>query len=333
GDSVPDLVGSASVMLDSSRVDSIDIRRSTAALTFGDGRMRVDSMAVETNLLHATATGAIGLRPQTPDSLHYIVDVDSLGALAPMLGLSLKPASGDGQPDTTSDSIEGPDELSGKLHGDGILTGSIDTMETRGTVSGQNLAYGDNVVSRVTGTYAFRGLPHAPAGSMSGAMDSVVIAKIRLDSIAGSVVLADRSSGSIGLVVVADSARGAYRAGAQVTFARDSAATRVTIDTAGATLKDHAWHLTTPTHIVLDSTGLVTDSAVMRSTSGGAFRVRGSVPQHEAIDAEVSADSVALADVGTLLQTTRPLGGSTTFDLRVTGLRDDPVMHATGRFT
>ena len=333
GDSVPNLVGTASVMLDSSRIDSIEIRRSTAALTFGGGRMRVDSMAVETNLLHATATGAIGLRPQTPDSLHYLVDVDSLGALAPMLGLSIETTAGDGQPDSASDSTGTPDELSGTLHGDGILTGSIDTMETRGTVTGQNLAYGDNVVTRVRGTYAFRGLPHAPAGSMSGAMDSVVIAKIRLDSIFGSVVLANRSSGRIGLVVVADSARGAYRAGAQVSFARDSAATRVTIDTAGATLKDHAWHLAMPTHIVSDSSGLATDSAVMRSTSGGVFRVRGLVPQHEAIDAEMSGDSVTLADVGTLLQTTRPLGGTTTFDLRVSGTRSAPVMHGTGRFT
>src|SRR5579872_110016 len=332
GDSVPNLVGTASVMLDSSRIDSIDIRRSTASLTFGGGRMRVDSMAVETNLLHATASGAIGLRPQTSDSLHYLVDVDSLGALAPMLGLSVGTTAGDGQPDTTADTTDTPDEVSGTLHGEGILTGSIDTMETRGTVTGQNLAYGDNVVSRVTGTYAFRGLPHAPAGMMSGAMDSVLIARIRLDSIAGSVVLADRSSGSIGLVVVADSARGAYRAGAQVHFARDSAATRVTFDTAGATLKDHAWRLVSPTHIVADSNGLATDSAVMRSTTGGVVRVRGSIPQHDAIDAEVAADSVALADVGTLLQTTRPLGGSTTFDLRVTGVRTDPVMHGTGRF-
>src|SRR6185437_225665 len=226
-----------------------------------------------------------------------------------------------------------PDALSGTLHGEGVLTGSIDTLETHGTVTGQNIAYGDNNIHRVTGSYAFHGLPHTPAGSMAGAMDSVVIANIRLDSIFGSVVLADRSSGRIGLVVVADSERGAYRAGAQVAFERDSTAMRLTVDTAGATLKDHAWHLATPTHLVADSGGMAIDSAVMRSTTGGVLRARGTIPEHDAIDADVTGDSIALADVGTLLQTTRPLGGTTTFDWHMSGVRQNPVMHGTGRFT
>ncbi|HEX5178703.1 MAG TPA: translocation/assembly module TamB domain-containing protein [Gemmatimonadaceae bacterium] len=333
GDSVANLVGTASVMLDSSRVDSIDVRRSTASLAFGDGRMRVDSMAVATDLLRATAKGAIGLRPQTPDSLSYVVDVDSLGALAPLLGISVAATTGDGQPDTTADSTAIEDVLSGTLHGVGVLTGSIDTLETHGTVTGQSIAYGDNEIHHVSGSYAVHGLPHAPAGMMAGAMDSVMIANIRLDSIFGSVVLADRSSGSIGLVVVADSERGAYRAGARVAFARDSSALHLTVDTAGATLKDHAWHLERPAHIVEDSGGLAIDTAVMRSTAGGVLRVRGTIPAHEAIDAEVTGDSLALADVGTLLQTTRPLGGTTTFDFTMSGAREHPVMHGTSRFT
>ncbi|MGH7649518.1 MAG: translocation/assembly module TamB domain-containing protein [Gemmatimonadaceae bacterium] len=333
GDSVPNLVGTAWVMLDSSRIDSIDVRRSTAALTFGDARMRVDSMAIETNLLHGTATGAIGLRPEAQDSLRYVVDVDSLGTLAPLIGLSVEAAVGDGQPDTTAAPGAALDGLRGTLHGAGVLTGSIDTLETHGTVTGQGIAYGDNEIHRVSGSYAFHGLPHAPAGMMAGVMDSVVVATIRLDSIFGSVVLADRSSGRIGLVVVADSQRGAYRAGAEVAFARDSAALRLTVDTAGATLKDHAWRLASPTHLVADSGGMSIDSAVMRSTTGGVLHVRGTIPSHEAIDAELTGDSIALADVGTLLQTTRPLGGTTTFDWRMTGVRENPVMHGTGRLT
>ncbi|HKV50513.1 MAG TPA: translocation/assembly module TamB domain-containing protein [Gemmatimonadaceae bacterium] len=333
GDSVPNVVGTARVMLDSSRVDSIEVRRSTAALAFGDGRMRVDSMAIETDLLRGTASGAIGLRPQIRDSLRYVVDVDSLGTLAPLLGLSVEPAAGDGQPDTAADPSAVPDALSGTLHGEGVLTGSIDTLETHGTVTGRDIAYGDNDIHRVSGSYAFHGLPHAPAGTMAGAMDSVMIAHIRLDSIFGSVVLADRSSGRIGLVVVADSARGAYRAGAQVAFARDATAMRLTVDTAGATLKDHAWHLAAPTHLVADSGGMGIDSAVVRSTAGGVLRARGTIPAHDAIDADVTGDSIALADVGTLLQTTRPLGGTTTFDWHMSGVRQRPLMHGTGRFS
>lgn len=333
GDSVPNLVGSATVVLDSSRIDSIDVRRSTATLAFGGGRMRVDSMAVETNLLRGTATGAIGLRPETRDSLRYVVDVDSLGALAPALGLTIEAAAGDGQPDTTADPSAAPDALSGMLHGEGVLTGSIDTLETHGTVTGQNIAYGPNEIHRVSGSYAFHGLPHLPAGTMAGAMDSVVLASIRFDSIFGSVVLANRSSGTVGLVVVADSERGAYRAGARVAFARDSTAVRLTVDTAGATLKDHAWHLASPAHLVADSGGMAIDSAIMRSTTGGVLRVRGTIPAREAIDAEVTGDSIALADVGTLVQMTRPLGGSTTFDWHLSGVRARPVMHGTGRLT
>ncbi|HEY7878476.1 MAG TPA: translocation/assembly module TamB domain-containing protein [Gemmatimonadaceae bacterium] len=332
GDSLSDLAGTASASVDSSRIDSIDVDHSTARLAFGGGRLRVDSLELETNLLRAAAHGAIGLSPLIRDSLFYVVTIDSLGALRPLLGLAVRDSAATAPADS-GDTASNADALTGAFRGEGILSGSIDTLETHGSVTGHDLGYAANRVKGLTGTFAFRGLPHTPSGAMSGALDSVVVASIRLDSVAGSVILANRSSGRVSLVMVADSERGRYRAGAEVAFERDTDALRVTVDSAGATLTNHAWRLETPMRIVSDASGTRMDSIVVRSTSGGVMRMRGSFPKRDPIDGEISADSVALADIGTLLQTTHPLGGSATFDWRLGGVRANPVMHFAGRFT
>ena len=331
GDSLSDLAGTATAFLDSSRVDSIDIARSTGAFAFGGGRLRVDSLLLETSLFRATAHGALGLAPAVRDSMQYVVTVDSLGALRPFLGLGDTADTAAAADSSGADTAAAPDALTGTLRGEGVLSGSIDTLDTRGSVTGHDVGYGANRVATLAGTYAFRGLPHAAVGRIEGAMDSVVVAGIRLDSVAGGLDLVDRSSGRLGIRIVADSERGAYRAGAELAFARTARAFQVTVDTAGATLKDHAWHLEQPAHASTDSSGTQIDSVVMRSTAGGVLRMRGSFPQQGAIAARVAADSLALADIGTLLQTKKPLGGTATFTWQLSGERASPVMAYTGQ--
>lgn len=331
GDSVADLSGTAMAVVDSTRVDSIDVEHSTAALAFGDGRLRIDSLSLETNLLRATAHGGLGLAAGVRDSLSYVLDVDSLGALRPLLGLM--PDTAAPEDSATADSVARATAMLGVLHGEGVLSGWLDSMDTHGVVTGRDLGLGASRVQRLAGTYAFRGLPHAPAGVMAGGLDSVLVETIRLDSVGGSVVLDDPSAGRMSVVVVADSERGAYRAGAELSFARDTSALRVSVDSAGATLSDHAWRLEEPAHLVRDSAGVRLDSAVVRSTSGGVVRARGTIPAAGPMDAAVTGDSVALADVGTLLQTVKPLGGNTTFAWHLSGVRENPVMRLTGRFT
>src|SRR5690606_36788971 len=79
GDSLANLAGSAILELESARVDSLDVRGSAAALSFGGGRMRVDSLRIVTSAADIQASGALGLAAGVVDTLHYSVVVDSLG--------------------------------------------------------------------------------------------------------------------------------------------------------------------------------------------------------------------------------------------------------------
>jgi hypothetical protein len=75
------LRGSASVQLERSEVDGIRVFQSRVRTRFADGRMYVDTLRVESVAATVTASGALGLTTQAPDSLHYQVVVDSLGGM------------------------------------------------------------------------------------------------------------------------------------------------------------------------------------------------------------------------------------------------------------
>lgn len=331
GDSLPHLVGSATVSVDSTRVDREFVTEARAGLRFGDGRLHVDSMRVVSSAGHGTASGALGLAAGTVDSLAFDITMDSLGGLRPYLA-SAAPERVAGT-DSAADDPSDADSLAGTLHGTGVLVGSIDTASVHGTFTGSGLYYAGNRVTRVQGTYAFRDVPYAPAGTLTGRLDTTVVAGVRLDTISAALAMPSAWAGTLALGVVSDAPRGTYRGGALMSFRRAADTIAVTLDSARVTLKDHGWHLAQPAHLTTDSTGSAIDSLVVVSDKGGVVSIRGRFPQHEFIDGELRGDSVSLADVGTLLQTPQPLAGWADATLQMSGARQNPVLRFRSRYT
>src|SRR3712207_1146797 len=79
------MVGTLGIELDRSRVDSVRVFPSGARLEFDGGRLRVDTLRLETSAALLTAVGGIGLHAAASDTLRYTVIVDSLGGLRPYL--------------------------------------------------------------------------------------------------------------------------------------------------------------------------------------------------------------------------------------------------------
>ncbi|MCU0626717.1 MAG: hypothetical protein MUF21_09585 [Gemmatimonadaceae bacterium] len=85
GASLATLDGSVQATLARSRVDAVRVTAGTARLTFADGRVRVDTVAVTSTLGQLLAAGGLGLAPGRSDTLAVRLFVDSLGALRPWI--------------------------------------------------------------------------------------------------------------------------------------------------------------------------------------------------------------------------------------------------------
>ena len=331
GDSLANLEGTLAIDLDRSTVGGVRIFPSTAAMAFAGGLVRVDTMRVETTAATLTAAGMLSLAEPRSDSLRYTIVVDSLGGLRPWIPTARagRGARALAREDTASgarrDSLVTAyrDSLAGRVQVTGWLSGSIDSLATSGSVEGRGLFIAGDRARSLRGTYALRGLPRTPAGLLTLALDTVVVAGVRLDSARVALDAASPSAGRLALGI--GSATGP-RGRMSLAYALTGDTTSLLIDTLGAVVGDRQWTLASPARVMLDSTGAGVDSLALVADGGARVVLAGDFPSTRPVDASFRMDQVPLADLGAILQSRSPLGGLLTLELGITGMRDDPTM-------
>jgi translocation and assembly module TamB len=331
GDSVPLLQGAVAADLDRSLVDGVRLYPSSARMRFGDRRVMVDTLTLESAAGRLRAWGALGLSAERSDSLHFSYALDSLGGLRRYLGPTADVGPGgrlaEGSPASS-------DSLSGSLSARGTVTGSIASFGVRGDLEGQNLVMATSQASALRGLFSVGGLPRASSGTLAVQLDTV-----RLGS--GSLVLARMSAGAeiidsthARVAVGATSANGPrLNASAQVAFAPES--TLWTVDTLGLQVGPHGWNLERPSHVTVTRAGVTLDTLRLRGSApaGGWLALHAGLPDSSAVSISLGADSVPLADVGLLMQASAPFAGLARFEWRVTGTRTAPTMQITSALT
>ncbi|HET7551668.1 MAG TPA: translocation/assembly module TamB [Gemmatimonadaceae bacterium] len=346
GDSLPNLAGSAIFDLDSAHVDSLDVGRSTAALSFGGGRMSVDTLRLATTAANIEASGGLGLAKGVVDTLHFTVAVDSLGGLRPYLlpgtggrsavvadaGLSFFSDDTAAAPSAEELQRAIADSLAGRLESRGTLVGSIADLEARGSLAGRGLFAAGNSARALSGDYRFGGLPHDSRGSLKLELDSLLVGSVRLDTVKSVLEMRNRSSGALGVEISSSDPLGSFRGGTRASFERMGDSLVVALDSAGLSVADAEWALAGPAHAVLDTNGVWLDSLVLRSSTGGMLALRGDFPERDSLRATFVADSVPLAHLGALAQSTDSLRGFASFSALLSGVREWPVLHLDGRF-
>jgi translocation and assembly module TamB len=305
GDSLANLDGTLAIELDRSTIGDVRVFPSAARLAFDGGRLRVDTMRIETTAATLTASGMLSLGPARPDSLRYSILVDSLGGLRPWLRT---------------------DSLGGRLEVSGVLTGSVDSLTTSGNVEGRGVFLAGDRARSVRGKFALRGLPRAPSGLLTLALDTLVIAGVRLDSARLALNANDRMTGRIALGLgsaTGPSGRTSF------TYALSGDTTWVLVDTLSALIGERQWTLAAPARVTLDSTGAGVDSIAVVAPGGARAVLAGEFPSRRPVNASFRMYQLPLADLGALVQTRTPLGGLLTLDVRIAGMRSDPTMRLT----
>ena len=314
GDSLSTLAGAVALELDRSVVDSVLLRTGRARLRFADGRVHVDTFALQSPAASLRASGGLGLRASRRDSLAFSLYVDSLGGLRRYLRPSVAAA----------DPEAAPDSLAGTLRAEGALVGSVDTLQVLGTVAGRELAFGTTRAERLTGSWSLSDVLRAPRGVASLELDSVLAGGVRLRSAGlGATV---RGRDDLRLTAAATSTTGQrLSAGADVRLAGDT--TTAVLDSVALSTGESEWRLEAPATVVAHTGGAWLDRLTMRSDRRGVLSLRARLPVADAIEVVAEADSLSLSELGRLAQATQDsIGGTARLGLTMGGTRRAPTM-------
>ena len=316
GDSLVRLQGMLAVDLARSEVDGVRVYPSFARLRFGDGRVRVDTMRLETAAATLQASGGLGLGHGVRDSLAYRIYVDSLGGLRPYLAA------------LSSDSAAAAaDSLSGALTLAGHAVGSIDSLDLIGTVLGRELYRDGDRASALSGSFSLAELTRSVHGSATLQLDTATIAGVRLQRAGADLRILEPRIGRFAINAVSENGPTALFTGG---YRRSADTTLLTLDDAQLRAPQSAWRLTTPAHIATGPAGTTIDSLALHRAGGGVLSLRGALPASGAVELALHADSLPLADLGEFAQIETPLSGLLTFDVQATGPRGSPQMTLRG---
>jgi len=325
GDSLPAWEGSVDLSLDRSLVDSVRVYSGARArMRFGSGRVRFDSLHLETALASVTASGGLGLLPGVRDSLAFTLTADSLGALRSYLVAS---TAGD----SAAEARARVDSLGGEVNGRGMLAGSIDSLDARVALDVRGLRYGANRarVARISASLTHVLLPDV-RGTMSITADTVSIGDVAVGHAGVDLDVRGREEVNYSLLTTLSNgpvleSRGMLGQKGDTLIAA--------VRTLRLGLDDHEWVLAAPAGLRSIGGGFSIDTVRLVGTRGGEILLAGTAPVDSAVQIRLQTDSLSLADAASLSQSSMPLSGWLAARVDVTGTREAPRMTLTGAVT
>lgn len=324
GDSLANLSGAALVQLDRSLYDDLRVHPSRVRVRFADQRLIVDTLFVETVLGRAMARGALGLRPDVRDSLIFALAMDSLGGLRRYIsGASTAEEAPNGDGQAAVDSLAGEADIRG------VLIGSVDTLGVRAALDGVRLVYNGLSARVVRGRVELADAFRAPTGAVNLSADTVSLAGVRLRDIGVDLTVDAGRTGRFN--VMSQAANGAVLT-TRGDFAVTGDTSVVRIDSLGVLVEggQHRLTLTDRSAIRVEPSRVVIDTLRLRGANGEELVFAASVPDSAPMSAAFRVDSLHLGDLGELLQTRLPLGGTLSARVSASGTRQAPLFDLTG---
>lgn len=308
-DSLADLTGNAQLVLDRSILDGARIFAGTAELTFADGRAVLDTLSLESSALDLAATGALGLRADVSDSVTLRARADSLGGLRPWLR---RPPG---------------DSLAGNVLLSAVARGWLRDFSLNADATAEGVLLAGNSAAILEGEARLLGLPTATRGTIGVAGEDLraaglVLQRARLD--------AERDTA--GVTAARLDARGTSGTTLQAAglVAADGDTTRVRVDTLTLSTALQRWRLGGPAGFAIADGGFRLDSLALRTGNQSFITLVGGMPRMGALDLQLVAQDVPVADVAELLQLSGEQQGRFDLRARLEGTREAPTLTSGG---
>ena len=172
GDSLANLFGTAELFADRSFVDSVRVYSGRTALRFTDGKMRVDSLRLESAPGLLTASGGLAIIPGRSDTLAFSMTVDSLGGLRRYLASVRSGARIDST--SAESAVAFADSLDGSMRASGTLAGERGRLSLRAVIDGSELRVGESSIRALAGSLRLDALPDSARSIRQGSRFRVV---------------------------------------------------------------------------------------------------------------------------------------------------------------
>lgn len=329
----------------SSRVGDVLVYSGSAGLRFGEQRVVVDSVFLESAAFRASASGAFGLTAARRDTMRLRIEADSLGGvrdLARWMRLARL---------TDTDSAV-PLPVAGAFSLRATLAGSLDTLDGLGVhaqidASARDLAIGISSASRAELTATLHDVARTARGEGRLTLDSVRAGGVLAESVVADATFTDALPSRFALDVrTAGEATlraegGAFRLADStiVRVDRFDLRTPTSVRTLGArppgaralVARDtRGFALAWPVHLTLGPDGTrAIDSLRWEHSDGGTVAMRGRMAAVEAISGRLDASRVPLADFGVLVDPASAWAGTVNAGVQLGGVRESPTLVGT----
>lgn len=310
------LSGRAELQLERSLIDSVRLYPSRGQFRFADGQARIDTLVLESAAGRIGAAGGLGLTKSRRDSIHFVLNADSLGALRRYLT-------------TAGDTSAASDSLTGTVDARGTLSGSVDSFTVAAKLDGRNLRALGQRARVLRGDITFRGLPKDPQGTADIALDTITVAGVSL--VDADLHLGMQSGGAMSVSVGLQSMTGpTARAVLHTTKQGDTVS--VAVDSLALRIDDNNWNLQRSSSLTLEDGAVDIGPLALVGEGGkrGRISLQGSIPKTDEMNLRVTIDSVALGDLGKLSQSRVSLDGRLSLTVDAKGTRSAPLLDLKG---
>ena len=313
GDSLANLYGSVSTRLSQSDVDGLRIAGGEMRLRFDRGVIVVDTLRLHGPPGVIRAHGSLGLtRSAGADSLTVDVDVDTLGGLRRYLGRAQAVAA-----------PSKPDSIGGIVTLRTVARGWLDSLDVRGTMAGREIHVRGDRARDLGGELEMHSLRGALTGSFELRADTALGAGVRFDATTLSVSVLD---GTHARFALRSSSEGGLNLRSVGDWHGQADTTMLRLDTLDLAIGASRWSLRRPSVFTQSAAGATLDTLLFADATGARIAGFVQAPMDAQANIHFRADSVSLADIGTLAQLPSSLTGRLSMDLGVAGTRDRPRM-------
>lgn len=297
-----------------STLADFQVREGFGQLALEPGGLRVDSLRLALDPGRISARGRLARDPTLRDTLRFIATLDSVPALAPVLGDSLANAWAD--------------SLGGRLLIEGLALGSLDTMAIRASLRGDSLRAGSFGVASMEGELLLDGFPLATQGlatfDLVGAnAGASAVHRLSAEATVRDPSWVDASFRMIALDTLLVQGR------ADVHYMGDSL--EVKLDSLTATSRDADWRLAHPSRLFRRTDRLDVDSLLLLSRDGARFSLSAALDSSGPIALRAQALRVPLKHARFTGAIPKRLDGLLTVDADVGGTLAEPTLALTLR--
>lgn len=305
--------GTADVAIERTMFDSVTVYPSRGHVTFGDGRMRVDSLRIETAAGMLEASGAIGLPKGSADSLAFAFSLDSLGGLRRQIAI-------------VDTSIAG-DSLSGEIRVKGFAKGRLDSFGLSGTATGSRLYLAKYKSDSLKLDFEIANAPDSASGRLTLSVDTATVGGVALDTLGGVLIADDASHARFTFGAQSHNGPLVVAGG---TWALLKNAWDVGLTSLDLVVGKDEWKLAGPVHVQRDSLGSRLDSLVLKNRDSAVVALGGDVPLTGAVSGRFRATNLPLDDIGVLEQLADSIAGLGDLNATLAGTHDHPLVTLEG---